>query len=64
VSIHVLGADIGCIPRHAFDADADFVKLFQSGYTNVDCADALDDDHHGHDHDHDHEHVHTHDELP
>jgi predicted metal-dependent enzyme (double-stranded beta helix superfamily) len=55
VSIHVLGADIGCIPRHAFDADADFVDLFQSGYTNVDC-EAVVDDGHGH--------VHTHDELP
>jgi predicted metal-dependent enzyme (double-stranded beta helix superfamily) len=56
VSIHVLGADIGCIPRHAFDADADSVNLFQSGYTNVDCEEMVDDDGHGH--------VHTHDELP
>jgi len=51
VSIHVLGADIGCIPRHAFDAEADLVEVFQSGYTNVEC-DATD-----------HDHVHTHDEM-
>jgi len=50
VSIHVLGADIGCIPRHAFDTDADLVEVFQSGYTNVDCDDVA-------------EHVHTHDEI-
>jgi predicted metal-dependent enzyme (double-stranded beta helix superfamily) len=53
VSIHVLGADIGCIPRHAFDADADMVERFQSGYTNVECDTDLD----GHDH------VHAHDDL-
>jgi len=51
VSIHVLGADIGCIPRHAFDADADLVEVFQSGYTNVECEDV------------DADHVHTHDEM-
>jgi len=51
VSIHVLGADIGCIPRHAFDADADLVEVFQSGYTNVECQDV------------DADHVHTHDEI-
>jgi 3-mercaptopropionate dioxygenase len=37
VSIHLLGADVGCIPRHAFDPKADFVRQFQSGYTNVAC---------------------------
>ena len=37
VSIHLLGADVGCIPRHAFDLDADLVRQFQSGYTNVEC---------------------------
>jgi predicted metal-dependent enzyme (double-stranded beta helix superfamily) len=52
VSIHLLGADVGCIPRHAFDPDADLVRLFQSGYTNVECDDALADGE-----------VHTHDEL-
>jgi predicted metal-dependent enzyme (double-stranded beta helix superfamily) len=51
VSIHVLGADIGCIPRHAFDAEADLVEVFQSGYTNVECKDAS------------YDHVHTHDEM-
>jgi predicted metal-dependent enzyme (double-stranded beta helix superfamily) len=53
VSIHLLGADIGCIPRHAFDPDADLVKLFQSGYTNVECEETLSD--------HDHAHAHSHD---
>jgi predicted metal-dependent enzyme (double-stranded beta helix superfamily) len=37
VSIHLLGTDVGCIQRHAFDTDADFVELFQSHYTNVRC---------------------------
>lgn len=37
VSIHLLGADVGCIPRHAFDPEADLVRQFQSGYTNVEC---------------------------
>ena len=50
VSIHVLGADIGCIPRHAFDTEADLVEVFQSGYTNVECEDVA-------------EGVHTHDEM-
>lgn len=39
VSIHLLGADIGCIPRHAFYPEVDLVQLFQSGYTNVECED-------------------------
>lgn len=51
VSIHLLGADVGCIPRHAFDPDADLVHLFQSEYTNVECEDALDGDSHAHTHD-------------
>ncbi|WP_331235444.1 cysteine dioxygenase family protein [Natronorarus salvus] len=51
VSLHLLGADIGCIPRHAFDPDADLVKLFQSGYTNVECDDALEGDANAHTHD-------------
>lgn len=50
VSIHLLGADIGCIPRHAFDPKADLVKLFQSGYTNVECEDVLEGDGHVHSH--------------
>lgn len=52
VSIHLLGADIGCIPRHAFDLDADLVEVFQSGYTNVACEDVAEDPE-----------VHTHDSL-
>lgn len=48
VSIHLLGADIGCIPRHAFDPEADFVQLFQSGYTNVKCEDVLEGEAHAH----------------
>jgi predicted metal-dependent enzyme (double-stranded beta helix superfamily) len=55
VSIHVLGADIGCIPRHAFDLGDDRVELFQSGYTNVDCEDDPVD--------RDRAHAHTHDET-
>ena len=58
VSIHLLGADIGCIPRHAFDPEADLVRQFQSGYTNVECeTDLMDgEDKHGHPHSHGHEH--------
>lgn len=37
VSIHLLGSDVGCIPRHSFDPEADFVRQFQLGYTNVAC---------------------------
>lgn len=50
VSIHLLGADVGCIPRHAFDPGADLVRQFQSGYTNVECetSEAMA---HGHSHD-------------
>jgi len=51
VSLHLLGADIGCIPRHAFDPDAELVQLFQSGYTNVECEDVLEGDVHAHTHD-------------
>lgn len=52
VSLHLLGADIGCIPRHAFDPEADLIKLFQSGYTNVECEDVLEGDVDVHTHDH------------
>lgn len=60
VSIHLLGADVGCIPRHAFDPEADFVQQFQSGYTNVECELELNEaaasghnhPHHGHNHSH------------
>lgn len=37
VSIHLLGADVGCIQRHAFDPEDDFVEQFTSHYTNVRC---------------------------
>lgn len=54
VSIHLLGADVGCIQRHLFDTEDDFVELFQSHYTNIRCEDALEPPmDHGHPH-HDH----------
>lgn len=53
VSIHLLGADVGCIQRHLFDVEDEFVELFQSHYTNVRCEDALEPpDAHGHPHSH------------
>jgi len=63
VSVHLLGADVGCIERHAFDADGGSVELFHSGYTNVECEDVLEtpDAGHGHQHGHDHDHTHNHD---
>lgn len=59
VSVHLLGADVGCIDRHAFDPDSDWVELFQSGYTNVAC-DYEAGKGHAHSHDHDYE-DHAHD---
>jgi len=51
VSVHLLGADVGCIQRHQFDPDGEFVELFQSHYTNVRCERALaPPDEHGHPH--------------
>jgi predicted metal-dependent enzyme (double-stranded beta helix superfamily) len=50
VSVHLLGADVGCIERHAFDPEDERVERFRSGYTNVACET---DAGHGHDHDHD-----------
>lgn len=62
VSVHLLGADVGCIERHAFDADGGSVELFHSGYTNVECEDVLDTPDVGHDQQHGtklaHDHVH------
>jgi 3-mercaptopropionate dioxygenase len=58
VSVHLLGADVGCIERHAFCVDEGEVEPFQSGYTNVECDVAMgppasvSSDRHGHDHDH------------
>lgn len=37
VSIHLLGADAGCIWRHAFEPEARRVRSFRSGYSNVAC---------------------------
>ncbi|WP_175480187.1 cysteine dioxygenase family protein [Natrinema salaciae] len=54
VSVHLLGADVGCIERHAFDAAEGTVELFHSGYTNVECEDVLDTPTPEHDHDHVH----------
>ena len=52
VSVHVLGADVGCVQRHLFDVDESFVELFQSHYTNVRCevAQSPPDVGHGHGH--------------
>lgn len=62
VSVHLLGADVGCIERHAYDPGAGAVDPFVSGYTNVECDVAVT----GHDHggagvhtggDHGHDHA-------
>ena len=37
VSVHLLGADVGCIERHAYDTAENAVDPFVSGYTNVEC---------------------------
>lgn len=37
ISIHLLGNDLGCIWRHAFDPVARTVSDFRSGYANVEC---------------------------
>ncbi len=37
ISIHVLGNDIGCKWRHAFDLEKDRVHDFRSGYVNAEC---------------------------
>lgn len=51
VSIHLLGGDVGCIQRHLFDPEDEFVELFQSHYTNVRCETALEPpEAHGHTH--------------
>lgn len=39
ISIHILGNDIGCQWRHAFDVDKDAVYDFRSGYVNAECED-------------------------
>ena len=45
VSVHLLGTDVGCIRRHAFDVEDSFVEQFQSHYTNVRCEDPLEGGH-------------------
>jgi predicted metal-dependent enzyme (double-stranded beta helix superfamily) len=52
VSVHLLGADVGCIERHAYDPGAGAVDPFVSGYTNVECEVEVTGHDHGHDHDH------------
>lgn len=54
VSIHLLGADVGCIKRHAFDTEHDYVHPFQSHYTNVRCElpETASDGGHSHHHHH------------
>jgi predicted metal-dependent enzyme (double-stranded beta helix superfamily) len=37
VSVHLLGADVGCIERHAFNPENKGIERFQSGYMNVEC---------------------------
>lgn len=37
VSVHLLGADVGCIERHAFNPEEKEIEQFQSGYTNIEC---------------------------
>lgn len=58
VSIHLLGTDIGCIQRHAFDTDAEFVELFQSHYTNVRCETTKPPGETDYEHGHGHGHAH------
>ena len=38
VSIHLLGNDIGCELRHAFDIERQTVTDFRSGYVNAECS--------------------------
>src|SRR5262245_4882267 len=38
VSLHLLGADIGCMLRHSFDPPQHAVRAFKSGWANAPCA--------------------------
>ncbi len=38
ISIHLLGADLGCTWRHTYDVEKGAVSAFRSGYANVDCS--------------------------
>lgn len=42
VSIHLLGTDVGCIERRAFDPEGG-VESFRSHYTNVRCETTISD---------------------
>lgn len=37
VSLHLLGCDVGCIWRHAYEPEHATVRAFRSGYTNATC---------------------------
>lgn len=37
ISLHLLGSDVGCMWRHAYDPERSSVRPFRSGYTNVAC---------------------------
>jgi len=37
ISIHLLGSDLGCVLRHAYDLPHGMVHDFRSGYANVKC---------------------------
>ena len=37
VSLHLLGADIGCLVRHSFEPAQHAVRAFQSGWANATC---------------------------
>jgi predicted metal-dependent enzyme (double-stranded beta helix superfamily) len=39
VSLHLLGRDVGCIWRHAYEPERATVRAFRSGYTNAACPD-------------------------
>jgi predicted metal-dependent enzyme (double-stranded beta helix superfamily) len=39
ISIHLLGNDVGCVVRHAFDPEAGTSASFRSGYSNKPCDD-------------------------
>jgi hypothetical protein len=46
---------VGCIQRHQFDPEGEFVELFQSHYSNVRCETQLPPpEAHGHSHGHHH----------
>lgn len=46
ISIHVLGNDIGCEIRHAYDPEHKAARAFRSGYENVPCLEARFDHQH------------------